>query len=106
VAQNKQLSDVRIEDVLEKRRLDQLLGAKEFAVLPGISYSNAREWFHASGFPVFRGVVFCGDFVEWRRRQTGLSRMVPNQSSLSRPAQLSVKTAGLTPRVAGMLAQA
>jgi len=63
---DKQLHGVRLEDVLEKRRLDQALNAKEFAVLAGISYSTAREWFHLAGFPVFRGVVFWQDFVQWR----------------------------------------
>lgn len=57
---------IRLEDVLKRRRLDQALNAKEFAVLAGISYSTAREWFHLSGFPVFRGVIFWQDFVQWR----------------------------------------
>ena len=64
--QDKQLSGVRLAAVLEKRRLDQALNAKEFAVLAGISYSMAREWFCLAGFPVFRGVVFWQDFVQWR----------------------------------------
>lgn len=55
---DKQLHGIRLADVLEKRRLDQALNAKEFAVLAGISYSMARQWFHLPGFPVFRGVVF------------------------------------------------
>ena len=67
--QDKQLRGVNLDEVLEKRRLDQALNAKEFAVLAGISYSNAREWFRLPDFPVFRGVVFWGDFVEWRRSQ-------------------------------------
>src|ERR1017187_8868594 len=66
---DKQLRDIRLKDVLEKRRFDQALNAKEFAVLAGISYSTAREWFHLPGFPVFRGVVFLQDFVEWRVAQ-------------------------------------
>jgi hypothetical protein len=69
---DKQLRDIRLKDVLEKRRLDQALNAKEFAVLAGISYSTAREWFHLPGFPVFRGVIFWQDFVEWRTAQNGL----------------------------------
>ena len=69
---DKQLRDIRLKDVLEKSRLDQALNAKEFAVLAGISYSTAREWFHLPGFPVFRGVVFWQDFVRWRTAQTGL----------------------------------
>ncbi len=47
---------------LQEVRLDQVLNAKEFAVLAGISYSMAREWFRFPGFPVFRGVAFWGDF--------------------------------------------
>jgi hypothetical protein len=69
---DKQLRGIRLEDVLEKRRLDQALNAKEFAVLAGISYSMAREWFHLPGFPVIRGVVFWQDFVRWRTAQNGL----------------------------------
>ena len=68
---DKQLRDIRLKDVLEKRRLDQALNAKEFAVLAGISYSTAREWFHLPGFPVFRGVVFWQDFVQWRTGKNG-----------------------------------
>jgi hypothetical protein len=69
---DKQLRRVNIDEVVEKRRLDQALNAKEFAVLAGISYSTAREWFRLPGFPVFRGVVFWQDFERWRAAQTGL----------------------------------
>jgi len=55
-----------LADVLEKRRLDQALNVKEFAVCAGVSYSTARGWFHLAGFPAFRGVVFWQDFVQWR----------------------------------------
>jgi hypothetical protein len=57
--------------VLEKRRLDQALNAKEFAVAAGVSYSTARQWFHLPGFPVFHGVVFWQDFEAWRMAQNG-----------------------------------
>ena len=49
------------------------MNAKEFAVLAGVGYSTAREWFRLPGFPVLRGLVFWGDFVEWRRNRTGLN---------------------------------
>ena len=62
--QDKQLRSIKLKDVLEKRRLDQALNAKEFAVAAGISYSTAREWFRLPGFPVFRGVIFWQDFVQ------------------------------------------
>ena len=65
-ASDKQLRSVELKRVLEKRRLDQALSAKEFAILAGISYSNARQWFNSPGFPVFRGRVFWQDFVAWR----------------------------------------
>jgi hypothetical protein len=64
--QDKQLQGIALESVLEKRRLDQALNAKEFAVCAGVSYSTARSWFHLPGFPVFHGVVFWTDFVQWR----------------------------------------
>lgn len=71
---DKQLRGVMLEDVLQKRRLEQALNAKEFAVLAGVSYSTAREWFRLPGFPVFRGVVFWQDFTQWRMLQHGLKR--------------------------------
>lgn len=70
---DKQLAGIRLKDVLVKRRLEQALNAKEFAVLAGISYSTAREWFRLPGFPVFRGVVFWPDFTQWRMQQNGLA---------------------------------
>src|SRR6516164_6943334 len=63
---DKQLQTVSLEAVLEKRRLDQALNAKEFAVCAGVSYSTARSWFRLPCFPVFRGVIFWQDFVQWR----------------------------------------
>ena len=68
---DKQLRDIRLADVLEKRRLDQALNVKEFAVCAGVSYSTARGWFHLPGFPAFRGVIFWQDFVQWRTGQNG-----------------------------------
>jgi hypothetical protein len=72
MAQDKQLGNVPLAEVLEKRRFGQALNAKEFAVLAGISYSAAREWFRLPGFPVFRGFVFWQDFTDWRRAQAHL----------------------------------
>jgi hypothetical protein len=66
---DKQLRGIKLADVLEKRRLDQALNVKQFAVLAGISYSVAREWFQIKGFPRIRGVVFWQDFVQWRNLQ-------------------------------------
>jgi hypothetical protein len=69
--QDKQLRSIKLKDVLEKRRLDQALNAKEFAVAAGVSYSTAREWFRLPGFPVFRGVIYWRDFAKWRTDQNG-----------------------------------
>ncbi|HEY4951880.1 MAG TPA: hypothetical protein VII71_00670 [Verrucomicrobiae bacterium] len=55
---DKQLRRIKLADVLEKRRLDQALNIKEFAVLAGISYSVAREWFQIKGFPRVQGSCF------------------------------------------------
>src|SRR4051812_11314745 len=71
MSQDKQLSGIRLNDVLEKRRLDQALNIKEFAVLAGVAYCTAREWFRLPGFPALRGMVFWQDFVSWRRSQNG-----------------------------------
>ena len=72
--QDKQLRGITLEAVLEKRRLDQALNAKEFAVCAGVSYSTARSWFRLPGFPAFRGVVFWQDFVKWRTGQFRISK--------------------------------
>ena len=78
---DKQLQGITLEAVLNKRHLDQALNAKEFAVCAGVSYSTARSWFHLPGFPVFHGVVFWKDFVEWRSRQNGFADGAPNIST-------------------------
>ena len=104
--QDKQLGGVRLDDVLERRRLDQALNAKEFAVLAGISYSTAREWFRAPGFPVMRGFVFWADFVEWRRAQTGLTDRKLDPSPKASPTPVSLKTIGFPARAARILAEA
>ena len=107
MARDKQLSDVRLDEVLEKRRLDQALNTKEFAVLAGISYSTAREWFRSDGFPVLRGVIFWEDFVEWRRTEVGLRKDFSNPpSSSGSAAKVPFKTAGLPARAAQILAEA
>ena len=74
MTRDKQLLSVRPDQVIEKRHLDQALNVKEFAVLAGISYSAARTWFKQPGFPVFFGVVFWQDFVQWRKGKTGVQR--------------------------------
>jgi len=110
MAHDKQLRGIKLADVLEKRRLDQALNIKEFAVLAGISYSVAREWFQIKGFPRVQGVVFWNDFVEWRNLQNGGSRLPQNfqqpyasnhSAELKRPA-----TAGLPARAAKILLEA
>jgi hypothetical protein len=81
---DKQLRDIRLADVLEKRRLDQALNVKEFAVCAGVSYSTARGWFHLPGFPAFRGVVFWQDFVQWR---TGRNHFKEAGESIALPKE-------------------
>ena len=96
---DKQLQGIALEFVMEKRRLDQALNAKEFAVCAGVSYSTARNWFHLPGFPAFRGVIFWQDFVQWRAEQLGLKNtLVPQRSA--EPATL---TSYLPPRAAQIL---
>jgi hypothetical protein len=96
---DKQLRGIRLADVLEKRRLDQALNAKEFAVLAGVSYSTARGWFHLPGFPVFRGVIFWQDFVQWRKVQAGFKSSEP-------PKQTGGAAVGLPARAAQILQEA
>ena len=93
---DKQLRDIRLADVLEKRRLDQALNVKEFAVCAGVSYSTARGWFHLPGFPAFRGVVFWLDFVQWRTGQTGFkNNCLPqrNGDTTAAPSNLPARAA-------------
>ena len=71
---DKQLRGLALQDILEKRRLDQALNAKEFSLAAGVSYSTAREWFRLPGFPVIKGFVFWGDFVQWRHDQISVVR--------------------------------
>jgi hypothetical protein len=97
--QDKQLHGVSLESVMEKRRLDQALNAKEFAVCAGVSYSTARSWFHLPGFPAFHGVVFWQDFVEWRAEHNGLK----NPPLPQRNDDASTVTSNLPPRAAQIL---
>ena len=100
--QDKQLRGITLDSVLEKRRLDQALNAKEFAVCAGVSYSTARNWFRLPGFPAFRGVVFWQDFVQWRADQFGLSKTPPH----SERDGSTVSAPNLPPRAAKILLEA
>ena len=71
-SRDKQLQSISLDSVMEKRRLDQAMNAKEFAICAGVSYSTARSWFQMPGFPSIRGVVFWHDFVQWRAELHGL----------------------------------
>jgi hypothetical protein len=107
--QDKQLRDIRLVEVLEKRQLDQALNAKEFAVLTGVSYSTARAWFRLLGFPVINGVVFWADFVEWRRTRTGLGRpteQVVGGEPVQESRSLSQLEKQLSSRAARILSEA
>jgi hypothetical protein len=103
MAKDKQLCDVRLEDVLEKRRLDQALNAKEFAVLAAVSYTTARSWFRLPGFPVFHGVVFWQDFVQWRTNKNGApaAEPLPQKNGL-----FPTRASALPPRAARILMEA
>jgi len=96
---DKQLRGIRLESVLEKRRLDQALNAKEFAVCAGVSYSTARCWFHLAGFPAIRGVIFWQDFVQWRASQTGFTKPAIRQDS----GDIAAPISSLPPRAAQIL---
>jgi hypothetical protein len=109
MSHEKQLRVVKLEEVLQKRQLDQALNAKEFAVLAGISYSTAREWFRLPGFPIFRRVVFWQDFVHWRSAQNNLGNPngSPSQKNTTSQVPPSAKSgARLPPCAARILAEA
>lgn len=82
MTKDKQLRGIKYADMLRKSRHDQALNVKEFAVLAGIAYSVAREWFQLRGFPRVHGFVFWQDFVEWRKAQNR-GQASPNDSSQS-----------------------
>jgi hypothetical protein len=96
---DRQLQGIDLEAVMEKRRLDQALNAKEFAVCAGVSYSTARSWFHMPGFPVFRGVIFWQDFVNWRAEHYGLN----NPPDARRNGDTAFDASQLPPRAANIL---
>jgi hypothetical protein len=103
MTRDKQLIGVELSQVIEKRRLDQALNAKEFAVLAGISYSAARAWFRLPGFPAFLGVVFWDDFVRWRNARTGQRNAV--EVAASTPEQKQSLAASSVIRYTGKAAQ-
>jgi hypothetical protein len=108
MTQDKQLLNVPLEHVVEKRRLDQALNTKEFAVLAGISYSTARGWFRQPGFPAFRGYVFWQDFVQWRTAKNGLpsaDESSTHQQEFQRPVETN-RLMQYSPRVAKILCDA
>ena len=108
MTKDKQLLGINLTQVLEKRRLDQALNTKEFAILAGISYSTARDWFRHPGFPAFRGYVFWQDFARWRTAKNGL-QSAEKLSELATESQRLVGTNRLmqySPRVAKILSDA
>ena len=106
-----QLVQLKLSALIKKRELDQALNTKEFARLAGISYSQARDWFHKPGFPAVGNVVFWNDFVAWRRAQCGLTAMLEQakceavKSSPITPSRLS-STIEFTGKAAQILAEA
>jgi hypothetical protein len=108
MTRDKQLLNIDLAQVIEKRRLDQALNAKEFAVLAGISYSAARAWFRQPGFPAFSGVVFWQDFAQWRSAKTGSFHLSePSPSVVESPQDNgSNKAPRFVGRAAEILAEA
>lgn len=109
MTKDKQLRGIKLGHVLEKRRLGQALNIKEFAVLTGISYSVARDWFQMQGFPRLEGVVFWQDFVAWRNDRNGGSAPVRNLQEKAPLDAVSNTTAvspsGLPSRAARILVE-
>ena len=106
MTKDKQLRGIKLARVLEKQRLGQALNMKEFAVLAGISYSVARDWFQLKGFPRFEGVVFWQDFVVWRNDRNGGRAADKNPPQPTAPFLPETKrpiSSGLPPRAAQIL---
>jgi hypothetical protein len=108
MTRDKQLLHVDLARVLDKRRLDQALNVKEFAVLAGVSYSAARAWFRQAGFPAFCGVVFWRDFEQWRNAKNGLNRSgeEPARSGERHQTEAKKPAPVLTGKAAQILAEA
>ena len=108
MTRDKQLLHIDLNQVIEKRRLDQALNSKEFAVLAGISYSAARAWFLQPGFPAFSGVVFWQDFVHWRNAKSGVKTVSEGSqcNGESERTIASIPTTKFTGRAARILAEA
>ncbi|HMJ89857.1 MAG TPA: hypothetical protein VK530_08570 [Candidatus Acidoferrum sp.] len=105
MTRDKQLLNVDLDQVIEKRRLDQALNAKEFAVLAGVSYSAARSWFRQPGFPALLGVVFWQDFTKWRQSKMDASNFSNARSSNSVTPNSGTAPA-FTGKAAALLAEA
>lgn len=105
MTKDKQLRGIKLASVLEKQRLGQALNIKEFAVLAGVSYSVAREWFQLKGFPRFEGVVFWQDFVAWRNDRNGAQPADAHPTASFPPESKVSASAGLPPRAAQILLQ-
>jgi len=101
--QDKQLQGIALESVLEKRRLDQALNAKEFAVCAG--YPTRRR---ATGFTCPASCLSRGCFL------AGLCPMAHGQNGVARqPVSLpdrncvqAAAAASLPPRAARILLEA
>jgi hypothetical protein len=108
VTKDKQLANIKLAEVLERRRLEQALNVKEFAVLVGISYSAARQWFRTPGFPVFRSVVFWQDFVRWKSSRNTAKQVGEKSPGNEASAHAAVRQnvgQSLSPRAAQLLAE-
>src|ERR1043165_1725556 len=109
---DKQLGKLELNEALRRRRLDQALNIKLFALAAGISYSLARDLFRQPGFPAVCGVVFWSDFVEWRHMRTGLTALKESASRAAtcpddrpQPQSLSSFLKDLPPKAARILAE-
>lgn len=97
-SKDKQLEGISLEEVLQKKSLDQALNAKEFAICAGVSYSIARKWFRLPDFPCIQGVVFWRDFVKWREK-----KRAPETSPRSQQTTIYPSAEMLPPRVLQIL---
>ncbi|MBU6410866.1 MAG: hypothetical protein KGJ60_11815 [Verrucomicrobiota bacterium] len=107
MTRDKQLRGIKLKEVFQKQRLGQALNVKEFAALAGLSYSTARGWFRAKGFPAFNGKVFWQDFVIWRRRQTGIEPSAgASLAAENPPSSLKHPDSQLPPKAQKLLSEA
>ena len=90
---DKSLSHIDAEALRARVAAGQAINLRELSAFTGFSYSIVRRWLDA-GLLMIDGRIFHDDFVEWRRRRTGLTPVPAEQSAPRRHAGRQRQTSG------------